>query len=167
MLTFVPHLRDLEGSEETKYNLWLKELEDIDLKSGFKPMNQEEKIILTIQTERAATVSLYLDTWLEALNIPNCTKSTLMAYMANQESDDVITPQKRTDIIRSNREADGNLTDVDSTEAAALFTDAFNLAFKDNLPLASKIELRRILALDESVSGVLDPKSIAKDVTIT
>ncbi|UKZ75449.1 hypothetical protein TrVFT333_003134 [Trichoderma virens FT-333] len=58
MLTFVPHLRDLEGSEEAKYNLWLKELEDIDLKSGFKPMNRDEKFVAIIQAERAATLSL-------------------------------------------------------------------------------------------------------------
>ncbi|EGX91310.1 SET domain containing protein [Cordyceps militaris CM01] len=165
MLTFVPHLRDLDSSEEPKYNLWLKELEDIDTKSGFKPMNREEKVILTIQTERAATVSLYLDTWLEKLGIPSCTKSALVAYMASQESDDTITPQKKTDIIRSSREtADGNPTSQESKQAAALFTGAFKQAFDNNdMPLASKIELRRILLLEESVEGILDPKPVAKD----
>ncbi|OAA81695.1 SET domain containing protein [Akanthomyces lecanii RCEF 1005] len=165
MLTFVPHLRDLDSSEEPKYNLWLKELEEIDTKSGFKPMNREEKVILTIQTERAATVSLYLDTWLEKLGIANCTKSALVAYMASQESDDSITPQKKTDIIRSSRETtDGDPTSQDSRKAAALFTSAFKQAFdNDDLPLASKIELRRILLLEEFVDGVLDPKPVAKD----
>lgn len=165
MLTFVPHLRDLDSSEEPKYNLWLKELEEIDTKSGFKPMNREEKVILTIQTERAATVSLYLDTWLNKLAITNCTKSALVAYMASEESDDHITPQKKTDIIRSSRETtDGNPTSQESRKAAALFTGAFKQAFdNDDLPLASKIELRRILLLEESVDGVLDPKPVAKD----
>ncbi|OAQ98494.1 hypothetical protein LLEC1_04873 [Akanthomyces lecanii] len=165
MLTFVPHLRDLDSSEEPKYNLWLKELEEIDTKSGFKPMNREEKVILTIQTERAATVSLYLDTWLEKLGIANCTKSALVAYMASQESDDCITPQKKTDIIRSSRETtDGDPTSQDSRNAAALFTGAFKRAFdNDDLPLASKIELRRVLLLEESADGVLDPKPVAKD----
>lgn len=165
MLTFVPHLRDLDSSEESKYNLWLKELEEIDTKSGFKPMNREEKVILTIQTERAATVSLYLDTWLEKLGIAYCTKSALVAYMASQESGDSITPQKKMDIIRSSRETtDGDPTSQDSRTAAALFTDAFKQAFdNDDLPLASKIELRRILLLEESLDGVLDPKPVAKD----
>ncbi|TQV98589.1 hypothetical protein V2A60_007691 [Cordyceps javanica] len=165
MLTFVPHLRDLDSSEESKYNLWLKELEEIDTKSGFKPMNREEKVILTIQTERAATVSLYLDTWLDKLGIPNCTKSALVAYMASQDLDDNIAPQKKTDIIRSSRETtDGDPTSLESRKAAALFTNAFKRAFDNNdMALASKIELRRILLLEESVDGVLDPKPVAKD----
>lgn len=168
MLTFVPHLRDLDSSEESKYNLWLKELEEIDTKSGFKPMNREEKVIQTIQTERAATVSLYLKTWLEKLCIANCTTAALIAHMASQQSDDKITPQKKTDIIRSSREtADGDPTSQDSRRAAALFTDAFKEAFEDDdLPLASKIELRRILALEESVDSVLAPKPAAKEASV-
>ncbi|OAA44499.1 SET domain containing protein [Beauveria brongniartii RCEF 3172] len=165
MLTFVPHLRDLDSSEEPKYNLWLKELEQIDTESGFKPMNREEKVILTIQTERAATVSLYLDTWLEKLGIANCTKATLVAHMASQEPSDKMTPQQKSDIIRSSREAtDGNSASQDARKAAALFTDAFKQVFdNDDLPLASRIELRRSLLLEESVDGVLDPKAAAKD----
>ncbi|EJP70647.1 SET domain-containing protein [Beauveria bassiana ARSEF 2860] len=165
MLTFVPHLRDLDSSEEPKYNLWLKELEQIDTESGFKPMNREEKVILTIQTERAATVSLYLDTWLEQLGIANCTKATLVAHMASQEPSDKMTAQQKSDIIRSSREAtDGNSASQDARKAAALFTDAFKQVFdNDDLPLASRIELRRSLLLEESVDGVLDPKAAAKD----
>lgn len=167
MLTFVPHLRDLESSEETKYNRWLEELEDIDQKSGFKPVNREEKVILTIQTERAATVSLYLDSWLRELRIPNCTKAALIAHMASAEPDESIAPQKKTDLIRSSRDSNGNLTSLDSRKAAALFTDAFYLAFEYDLPLASKIQLRRILLLDETVDGVLDPKPVAKESTLS
>ncbi|KAM3544791.1 hypothetical protein ARSEF1564_002255 [Beauveria bassiana] len=165
MLTFVPHLRDLDSSEEPKYNLWLKELEQIDTESGFKPMNREEKVILTIQTERAATVSLYLDTWLEQLGIANCTKATLVAHMASQEPSDKMTAQQKSDIIRSSREAtDGNSASQDARKAAALFTDAFKQVFdNDDLPLASRIELRRSLLLEESVDGVLDPKAAAKE----
>ncbi|KAJ6784167.1 hypothetical protein PWT90_09659 [Aphanocladium album] len=168
MLTFVPHLRDLDSSEESKYNLWLKELEEIDTKSGFKPMNRERKVLLTTQTERAATVSLYLDTWLEKLGIANCTKSALVAYMASQESDDTITPQKKSDIIRSSREtADGDPISHDSKRAAALFSKAFKAAFDHKKrPDESRIELRRILLLEESVDGVLDPKPVAKDTSV-
>ena len=163
MLTFVPHLRDLESSEETKYNLWLKELEDIDLKSGFKPMNREEKQQLSIQGERAATVSLYLDDWLERLAIPGCNKSALISYMAAREPDHAITPQQKSVIINS-------LCGVDNAAPAAnktaqIFTDAFRHVFKDKQPPAKQIDLRRVLMLDESVDNVMDTKPIAKDTT--
>ncbi|OAA65137.1 SET domain containing protein [Akanthomyces lecanii RCEF 1005] len=165
MLTFVPHLRDLDRREEPKYDSWLKELEDIDTQSGFKPMDREEKAILTVQTERAATLSLYLDTWLEELGIANLTKAALVAYMASQEPDDVTKPQKKTDDIQSSHEttADGR-TRQSSRKAAALFAGAFKQAFENkDLPRASRIELRKILLLEESVDGSLAPKLVAKD----
>lgn len=164
MLTFVPHLRDLEGSEEAKYNLWLKELEDIDLKSGFKPMNRDEKFVAIIQAERAATLSLYLDMWLKKLNIPSCSKSTLIRYMASHASDDAITPQQKTDIIRSH--SDGNTMTPEAHRAAEMFTAAFQLAFKENQPQLKQIELRKVLLLDESVDSVMDNKPAAKEISI-
>ncbi|RFU74266.1 set domain [Trichoderma arundinaceum] len=164
MLTFVPHLRDLEGSEEAKYNLWLKELEDIDLKSGFKPMNRDEKHDAIIQAERAATLSLYLDMWLKKLNIPFCNKSTLIRYMASHESDDAMTPQQKTDIINSH--SDGNTMSSEAHRAAEMFTAAFQLAFKENQLDQKQIELRKVLRLDESVDSVMDNKPAAKEVSI-
>ncbi|TFA98275.1 Histone-lysine N-methyltransferase EZH1 [Trichoderma ghanense] len=164
MLTFVPHLRDLEGSEEAKYNLWLKELEDIDLKSGFKPMNRDEKFVAIIQGERAATLSLYLDMWLKELNIPSCNKSTLIRYMASHASDDAITPQQKTDIIKSH--GHGSAMTPEEHRAAELFTAAFQLAFKENQPQLKQIELRKVLFLDESVDSVMDNKPAAKEVSI-
>ncbi|KAL7783826.1 hypothetical protein V8C37DRAFT_396779 [Trichoderma ceciliae] len=164
MLTFVPHLRDLEGSEEAKYNLWLKELEDIDLKSGFKPMNRDEKFVAIIQAERAATLSLYLDVWLKKLNIPSCSKSTLIRYMASHASNDAMTPQQKTDIIKSH--SDGNTMTPEAHRAAGMFTAAFQLAFKENQPQLKQIELRKVLFLDESVDSVMDNKPAAKEVSI-
>ncbi|XP_044719999.1 SET domain-containing protein [Hirsutella rhossiliensis] len=161
MLTFVPHLRDLESSEETKYNLWLKELEDIDLKSGFKPMNREEKQAMTFQLERAATISLYLETWLDNLVIPGCNKSALISYMASREPDDAITPQQKTDILRSHREMDSAASGASA--AAQMFTDAFQLVFKDSQPPEKQIDLRKVLLLDESVDSIMDSKPTAKD----
>lgn len=161
MLTFVPHLRDLESSEETKYNLWLKELEDIDLKSGFKPMNREDKQALTYQIERAATVSLYLDTWLDSLAIPGCNKSALISYMARREPDDAITPQQKTDILRSHRETDDAVPGAN--KAAQMFTDAFEHVFKETQPVGKQIDLRKVLLLDESVDSIMDSKPTAKD----
>ncbi|POR32761.1 Histone-lysine N-methyltransferase EZH2 [Tolypocladium paradoxum] len=161
MLTFVPHLRDLESSEETKYNLWLKELEDIDLKSGFKPLNREDKQALTYQLERAATVSLYLDTWLDSLAIPGCNKSALISYMASREPDDAITPQQKTNILRSHRETDNAAPGA--KKAAQTFTDAFQHVFKETQPVDKQIDLRKVLLLDESVDSIMDSKPMAKD----
>lgn len=164
MLTFVPHLRDLESNEETKYNRWLKELEDIDLKSGFKPMNREEKVVLTIQNERSAAVSLYLESWLDRLAIPHCNKSALIAYMASREPDDAMTPQQKSDILRSHREANGdNNISPEARRAAAMFTDGFKKAFQDDLQPFRRVDLRKILLLDETVDGILESKPTAKD----
>lgn len=163
MLTFVPHLRDLESSEENKYNLWLKELEDIDLKSGFKPMNREDKQMLTIQGERAAIVSLYLDTWLDNLSIAGCNKSALITVMASREPDDAITPRQKNDILKSHHDRDN--ASPGTNKAAQLFTDAFQQVFKDSQPPSKQIDFRKVLMLDESVDNIMDSKPIAKDAT--
>ncbi|KPM37353.1 hypothetical protein AK830_g9206 [Neonectria ditissima] len=162
MLTFVPHLRDLESSEETKYNHWLQELEDIDRKSGFKPMSREDKVSLTVRSEYAATVSLYLEDWLDRLAIPGCNKSTLIRYMARREPDDAITPRQKTDILNSHREAD-TATSSEANRAAEMFTEAFHLVFHKDQPHLKQIELRDVLLLDESVDSIMDSKPTAKD----
>ncbi|KJZ77443.1 hypothetical protein HIM_03167 [Hirsutella minnesotensis 3608] len=161
MLTFVPHLRDLESSEETKYNLWLKELEDIDLKSGFKPLNREEKQAMTYQLERAATISLYLEDWLDDLAIPGCNKSALISFMASCEPDDAITPQQKTDILNTHGETDSVASGINT--AAQMFTEAFQQVFCDKKPLSKKADLQKVLLLDESVDSIMDSKPTAKD----
>ncbi|UKZ65283.1 uncharacterized protein TrAtP1_006477 [Trichoderma atroviride] len=164
MLTFVPHLRDLEGSEEAKYNLWLKELEDIDLKSGFKPMNRDEKHVAIIQAERAAALSLYLDMWLKELNISFCNKSTLVKYMKNQ-SDDSMTPRQKADLFKSS--SDDNALSPEAHLVADMFQDAFQLVFKENLVDYKQVELRKVLFIDGSIDGATDTKTAAKEVTAT
>lgn len=158
MLTFVPHLRDLESSEESKYNVWLQELEDTDRKSGFKPMSREDKVQLVRRFERAVTVSLYLELWLERLNIAGCNKSTLIRYMASQEPDDAITPRQKTDILKSHQEGDDSAL-PGANKAAAMFTEAFHHVFKED----KQIELRDVLLLDESVDSIMDAKPTAKE----
>ncbi|PFH60547.1 hypothetical protein XA68_10790 [Ophiocordyceps unilateralis] len=150
MLTFVPHLRDLESSEETTYNLWLKELEDIDLKSGFKPLSREEKQVLTYQLERAATIAPYLETWLEKLAIPGCDKQALVRYMASISS--ATSPQQKT---ASRREANG--APAQHHAAARMFAEAFAIVFK------RQVNLRRVLLLEESPDGSIDSKPPTKD----
>ncbi|KAM0516301.1 hypothetical protein ACHAPE_005448 [Trichoderma viride] len=164
MLTFVPHLRDLEGSEEAKYNLWLKELEDIDLKSGFKPMNRDEKHVAIIQAERAAALSLYLDMWLKELNISFCNKSTLVKYMKTQ-SEDSMTPRQKADLFKSN--SDDNALTPEAHLAADMFQDAFQLVFKENQVDYKQVELRKVLFIDGSIDGAMDNKTAAKEVTAT
>lgn len=161
MLTFVPHLRDLEGSEEATYNLWMQELEDIDRKSGFKPMAREDRHALICHLERATTISLYLETWLEDLAIPGCNKSTLISYIASQEPDDSMTPQQKSEILRLQRDAEK--ATPEQREAAKMFTDAFRQVFWDGRPAKGRVELRKVLLLHESLDGIMDSKPTAKD----
>ncbi|WZH40283.1 Polycomb group medea [Fusarium acuminatum] len=166
MLTFVPHLRDLETSEETKYNVWLQELEDIDRKSGFKPMSREEKVRIAVRSEFASTVSLYLESWLDKLSLPGCNKSTLIRYMASREPDDAITPRQKSDILNSHRPAEST-TPPEANRAADMFTEAFHRVFHQGQPPNKQIELRDVLLLDESVDSIMETKPTAKDGSST
>ncbi|RDA89116.1 hypothetical protein CP532_2272 [Ophiocordyceps camponoti-leonardi (nom. inval.)] len=166
MLTFVPHLRDLESSEETKYNLWLKELEDIDLKSGFKPMNREEKQTLTYQLERAAIIAPYLDIWLDKLAIPGCDKQALIRYMASRAPDDVELPPQKLETARPRRDSK-NGASAEDNRGASMFDEAFTTVFKNRLPPAKQVNLRRVLLLEESPDGFVDSKPSTKDGAAT
>ncbi|KAF9775967.1 hypothetical protein IL306_005899 [Fusarium sp. DS 682] len=166
MLTFVPHLRDLETSEEYKYNVWLQELEDIDRKSGFKPMSREEKVRIAVRSEFASTVLLYLETWLDKLSLPGCNRSTLIRYMASREPDDAITPRQKSDILNSHRPAEST-TPPEANRAADMFTEAFHRVFHQGQPPTKQIELRDVLLLDESVDSIMDTKPTAKDGSST
>ncbi|KAJ4223239.1 hypothetical protein NW757_014385 [Fusarium falciforme] len=157
MLTFVPHLRDLESSEESKYNVWLQELEDIDRKSGFKPMSREEKVRVTVRSEFASTVSLYLENWVDRLRLPGCDKSTLIRYMASRAPDNAITPRQKSDILNSHHQAEST-TYPEANRAAEMFTEAFYRVFHQNQPSTKQITLRDVLLLDESVDSIMDTK---------
>ncbi|KAH7243968.1 hypothetical protein B0J15DRAFT_565523 [Fusarium solani] len=162
MLTFVPHLRDLESSEESKYNVWLQELEDIDRKSGFKPMSREEKVRVTVRSEFASTVSLYLENWLDRLRLPGCDKSTLIRYMASRAPDDAVAPRQKSDILNSHRLAEST-TYPQANRAAEMFTEAFYRVFHQNQSSTKQITLRDVLLLDESINSIMDTKQTAKD----
>ncbi|KAL1878601.1 hypothetical protein VTK73DRAFT_7682 [Phialemonium thermophilum] len=154
MLKFVPHLRDLDEKEEKKYFVWLKELEAMDNKSGFKTLNRVQKMAKSRHDEYAATLYTFLDRWIETLDIPGCTKSTLIRYMATQsETDDAITPQQKNTLLDSYSEDAGS---PQTKEAARLFTEAFDRVFGHRVPL------RDVLMLDESVETIVDNKK-AKD----
>lgn len=160
MLTFVPHVRDLDSSEENKYNAWLKKLEEIDRQSGFNPMDSADKLLLTIRTEIAATVSLYLEDWLDKLAIPGFNKSALIRYTVSLET--AMTPQQKTDILKSHFEVDGS-ANLHVRDAAQMFTEAFNYVFGETQPVLKQIDLQKVLLLDEVVDSVMEPKPMAKD----
>lgn len=160
MLSFVPHLRDVDPNsvEEQKYSNWLMDLESLDTKSGFQIQNRSQKLAKRVQNEYAATLAPYLEPWLRKLAIDGCTKSTLIRYMANQpQNEDAITPQQKYNLLDTH-------SDVGSPHAARgakLFTEAFDRVFNDKNKLR-RVALRDILMLDKTVEPILDNKR-AKD----
>ncbi|KAH9892994.1 hypothetical protein F4778DRAFT_749131 [Xylariomycetidae sp. FL2044] len=159
MLTYVPHLRDLADNEESVYRRWLENLEAMDKTSGFATLSRHQKVMKTIQKERAITLLQYLDNWLERLNIENCTKATLIRYMANQS--DTVTPQQKSSILNSYSEDSGSPR---SAKAVKMFTEAFDRVFNDRQELQEHaVPLRDVLLLDKSVDTIVDAKKWMKD----
>ncbi|KAK7743605.1 hypothetical protein SLS53_004140 [Cytospora paraplurivora] len=158
MLKFVPHLRDMKENEEESYTRWIKELEAMDAQSGFNvtSLNRGEKMRKRLREEIAADISLYIDRWITKLGLENCSKSTLVRYMATQlEHNDKMTPQQKNSII--NRLSD-DASSPRATKAAKMFTDAFN-----NLWKHTELTLKDVLAHDETVEAVVDNKKLVKD----
>jgi hypothetical protein len=161
MLNFVPHLRDVDpnSAEEKKYSNWLAELDKLDTQSGFKTQDRTQKLTKREKNEYAATISMYLEPWLQKLAIDGCTKSTLIRYMASQpKHDDAITPQQKSTILNTHsQDTDSPRTD----RIAKLFTEAFDRIFnvEDKYP---RVSLRDILLLDRTVETIVDNKR-AKD----
>ncbi|KAK0657405.1 hypothetical protein B0T16DRAFT_401629 [Cercophora newfieldiana] len=160
MLNFVPHLRDVDpnSAEEKKYSNWLAELDKLDTQSGFKTQDRLQKLNKREREEYAATLSMYLEPWLQKLAIDGCTKSTLIRFMASQpEHDDAITPKQKSTILNTYSQDTGPQTDT----VAKLFTEAFDRIFnaEDKQPAVS---LRDILLLDKSVETIVDNK-LAKE----
>ncbi|KAG4269120.1 hypothetical protein FPRO04_12243 [Fusarium proliferatum] len=162
MLMFIPYLKDLESSEETKYRLWLQEVEDVDRKSGFNPMSREEKRRVTVRSEVASTVSLYLENWLVRLKLPGCDKSTLIRYMANRKLDDTIPPQQKSDTLNAHRPAE-SITPPEADWAVEIFMEAFDRVFYQNESSMKQIMLRDVLLPDESIDNIMAAKPAVKD----
>lgn len=158
MLSFVPHLRDLADEEEPQYRRWLENLESMDNQSGFATLSRQEKVLKTMQKEHGTVLLLYLDYWLEQLSVENCTKSTLIRYMASQA--DAVTPQQKSSILNSYSDDMGSPR---TTETLRMFTDAFDRVF--NSPKLEKraVTLRHVLLLDKSVDTVVDTKKWMKE----
>ncbi|KAH6657786.1 hypothetical protein BKA67DRAFT_656028 [Truncatella angustata] len=159
ILNFVPHLRDLADEEESKYRRWLENLENMDKTSGFATLSRKEKVHKTCQKERALTLLLYLDSWLKKLSIQNCSKTTLIRYMASQT--DAVTPQQMSSILSSyNNDNDSPW----SAKTVKIFTEAFDRVF-DNSDIWKEgaVTLRDVLLLDKSIDTIVDSKKWIKD----
>lgn len=159
MLNFVPHLRDLADHEEPKYRRWLENLESMDKTSGFATLSRQEKVHKTCQKERATILLLYLDHWLDALAIENCSKATLIRYMASQT--DAVTPQQKSSILNSYSDDAGSPR---SAKVVRTFTEAFDRVFNDTEKWKEgAVTLRDVLLLDKSVDTIVDTKKWMKD----
>ncbi|KAK4165747.1 hypothetical protein QBC43DRAFT_333241 [Cladorrhinum sp. PSN259] len=159
MLNFVPHLRDVDpnSADEKKYAAWLAELERLDSLSGFNPLSRREKVARRAENEYAATLSMYLDSWLCKLAIDGCTKSNLIRLMASEP--DTVTPQQKNDLLGTY--SDNHSSSPRSLEVAQRFTEAFDLVFDDENN-ERRITLSDVLKLDKNVEPILDNKR-AKD----
>ncbi|KAI1202757.1 hypothetical protein F5X97DRAFT_285611 [Nemania serpens] len=158
MLTYVPHLRDLADNEESVYRRWLENLESMDKTSGFATLSRHEKVVKTIQKERATTLLEYLDFWLARLGIEHCTKAALIRHVATQS--DAVTPQQKSSILNSHS---NDASSPRSAKTVRMFLDAFDRVFDDKDLGDHAVPLREVLLLDKSVDTIVDSKKYMKD----
>lgn len=157
-LKFIPHLRDMEANEEERYRRWINELEAMDLQSGFNATssNRAQKASKMLKEETAIDLSLYINRWINKLGLENCSKASLVRYMATQpENKDKMTPQQKNSIM--NKLSD-DVASPRAIKAAKMFTDAFN-----NLWSHTDLTLKDVLVHDETVEAVVENKKLVKD----
>ncbi|PSR76105.1 hypothetical protein BD289DRAFT_180136 [Coniella lustricola] len=157
-LKFIPHLRDMQEHEVTLYNRWIAELQAMDTLSGFKdqPFNRDEKASKMLHEETAIEVSLYIDRWIQKLGLDDCSKSSLVRYMAGRsENNDRMTPRQKSNIINM---LSDDVASPRAIKAAKMFTDAFN-----NLWRHTGLSLKDVLVHDEAVEAVTENKKLVKD----
>ncbi|KAH6653378.1 hypothetical protein BKA67DRAFT_518723 [Truncatella angustata] len=158
ILNFVPHLRDLADEEELKYRRWLENLENMDKTSGLATLTSKEKVNQTCRKERALTLLLYLDSWLDKLSIPNCSKATLSRFMASRT--DAISSQQVSTIFGS---CNSDTDSPGSVKTVKIFTEAFDRVF-DNGDVWNEgaVTLHDVLLLDKSIDSIVDSKKLIK-----
>lgn len=157
-LKFIPHLRDMKDNEEERYRRWINELEAMDVQSGFNvtSSNRAQKAIKMLKEETAIDLSLYIDRWIAKLGLENCSKASLVRYMAtHSENNDKMTPQQKNSIM--NKLSD-DVASPRAVKAAKMFTDAFN-----NLWKHTELTLKDVLVHDETVEAVVENKKLVKD----
>ena len=160
MLSFVPHLRDLEADEEARYNKWLEALEGLDMISGFNPKNREEKHAQAMQYERARTLSLFWRRWLDVMSIPQCTEQALKDFIRQEMVESYNRRQSRE--MPSLQEMQSNLFPTNMTPVQ-MFAAAFRDCFEKGRSPSEQIKLRDVLFLDPSVLIPTETKPAVKD----
>lgn len=157
-LKFIPHLRDMKDNEEDRYRRWINELEAMDVQSGFNATssNRAEKAFKMLKEEMAIELSFYIDRWIPKLGLENCSKASLVRYMATQpEDNDKMTPQQRNSIVT--RLSD-DVASPRAVKAAKMFTNAFNNVWEH-----TDLSLKDVLVHDETVEAVVENKKLVKD----
>ncbi|KAK3949543.1 hypothetical protein QBC32DRAFT_326901 [Pseudoneurospora amorphoporcata] len=151
MLTFVPHLRDVDPDSpaERAYINWLNELDKLDNDSGFKTENRQQKQNKRIRDEYTATLSMYIEPWLKQLGLSViCTRSTLIRHMLSQEENKAHITQQQKDAFLNTYKDDADLSPK-AMEAARMFTLAFNNVFGNKTEPERSITLRDVLLLEK------------------
>ncbi|KAK1783672.1 hypothetical protein QBC45DRAFT_398503 [Copromyces sp. CBS 386.78] len=151
MLTFVPHLRDVDPNSpaERAYINWLNELDKLDNDSGFKTENRQQKQNKRIRDEYTATLSMYIEPWLKQLGLSViCTRSTLIRHMLSQEENKAHITQQQKDAFLNTYKDDADLSPK-AMEAARMFTLAFNKVFGNKTEPERSITLRDVLLLEK------------------
>ncbi|KAK3489508.1 uncharacterized protein B0T23DRAFT_455517 [Neurospora hispaniola] len=159
MLTFVPHLRDVDPDsvDERDYINWLNELEKLDTQSGFKTENRQQKNHKRVRDEFTATLSMYIEPWLKQLGLDVvCGRPTLIRYMLSQEENKAHITQQQKDVLLNTYKDDAILSPK-AVEAARIFTLAFNNVFGNNTDPERSITLRDVLLLEKRET-VVDEK---------
>ncbi|KAI0391312.1 hypothetical protein F5Y17DRAFT_441255 [Xylariaceae sp. FL0594] len=158
MLTYVPHLRDLADNEEGLYRKWLESLEAMDKTSGFATLSRHEKVVKTVQKERATTLLEYLDIWLARLAMDRCTKATLIRHVTAQS--DAVTPQQKSSILISYGD---DAASPRPAKSVRMFREAFDRVFNDPDLGDYAVPLSDVLRLDKSVDTIVDSKKYMKE----
>ncbi|CAK7237187.1 hypothetical protein SBRCBS47491_009891 [Sporothrix bragantina] len=156
-LKFIPHLRDFEDNsdEKRRHDQWIEELESMERKSGFDSSKLFQKGDTTRRTEFTKLLSEYLDHWIARLGIDNCSKTSLIRYMANEsQNDQSITPQQKNSLLSSCGEDSATPR---ANAVASMLTEAFNRVFESR-----DVTLYDVLKQDEAVENVFDPKKATK-----
>ncbi|CAK7263970.1 hypothetical protein SEPCBS119000_000755 [Sporothrix epigloea] len=156
-LMFIPHLRDLENNsdDKRKHDQWIEELESMERKSGFDSTKLFQKGDTTRRNEFTKQLSEYLDHWIARLGIDNCSKASLIRYMANEsQKSHSITPQQKDSLIDSCGEDSATPR---AAAVASMITEAFNRVLKSR-----DVTLYDVLKQDGAVENVFDPKKASK-----
>lgn len=145
--THVTHHRDLRTAhEEKEHKAWVQDVENNDKQSGFPPMKRETLLRLTAQKTYANTVSQYIDTWLQRLDLPETSVASFKKFWL-ESSDSDYDPE---DAMAG-----------DWQKLRNEFQKAFDLVFASGKSEDVKVNLRQVLKcghVEEAQRHKIDPR---------